>query len=107
MTPEIQQIRERWEKVPMWKAILWGNETYPFPLSIVCEDETCWIARDGTASSLNAVEAIGNATADIAHLLAHIERLEGLVDEAQCVEEVREELGTEWTERAIAALEGP
>lgn len=35
-----------------WKAILHGNETYPFPLSIHTADDANWIARDGTTSSI-------------------------------------------------------
>lgn len=72
-----QEIRARWKKAlsQPWKAILWGNETYPFPLSIETQDGATWIARDGTASSLDAIRAIGSAPNDIAHLLSENARL--------------------------------
>ena len=34
-----------------WKLIWHGNETYPFPLTILTADDEKWKARDGTVSS--------------------------------------------------------
>lgn len=34
-----------------WKLIWWGNERYPYPLSIDTADDACWIARNGTCSN--------------------------------------------------------
>lgn len=44
-----------------WKLILWGNEAYPFPLSIHAEDDSVWIARDGHISSLANAQLIAAA----------------------------------------------
>lgn len=44
-----------------WKAIIHGNEQYPYPLDIVSEDDSCWIARDGTASSLENARLLAAA----------------------------------------------
>lgn len=35
----------------LWRAVCWGNERYPYPMSIVTADDQAWVARDGTASS--------------------------------------------------------
>lgn len=48
-------------KPEKWKLILHGNEQYPFPLSIVTEDGTHWITRDGTVSSLARARLIVRA----------------------------------------------
>jgi hypothetical protein len=34
-----------------WRLVWWGNENYPFPLTILADNDGMWIARDGTASS--------------------------------------------------------
>lgn len=44
-----------------WKLILWGNEQYPYSLSIHTEDGTSWVARDGHVSSLEAAYLLGAA----------------------------------------------
>ena len=34
-----------------WRLVWWGNEAYPYPLSILAENDGAWIARDGHVSS--------------------------------------------------------
>jgi hypothetical protein len=34
-----------------WKLVWWGNEQYPYPLSVLADNDGAWIARDGTVSS--------------------------------------------------------
>lgn len=65
-----------------WKLIWHGNETYPFPLSIHTEDDTNWIARDGTVSSkANArrIVAAVNHTRNIPNEALEAVRLEDVV----------------------------
>ena len=44
-----------------WKLIWWGNEEYPYPLSVHSGDDTLWIARDGTVSSHANARLIADA----------------------------------------------
>ena len=44
-----------------WKAILHGDEEFPFPLSIHTADGAHWIARGGTTSSLANAHLIAAA----------------------------------------------
>ena len=44
-----------------WKVIIHGNEEYPYPLDIMSEDGSRWIARDGTASSLENARLLAAA----------------------------------------------
>lgn len=44
-----------------WKLIWWGNETYPYPLSVHTEDDENWIARDGEVSSVANAHLIAAA----------------------------------------------
>jgi hypothetical protein len=34
-----------------WNLVWWGNETYPYPLSILADNDGAWIARGGTISN--------------------------------------------------------
>ncbi len=52
-----------------WKLIWHSNTTYPFPLSVHTEDDSSWIARDGTISS----EANARLIAAAPDLLAALE----------------------------------
>ena len=44
------QAHRKWTPGP-WNLVWWGNETYPYPLSILADNDGMWIARDGTVSS--------------------------------------------------------
>lgn len=46
-----------------WKAIVHGNEQYPFPLSIHTDDSTEWVARDGCVSRREYIHLIAAAPA--------------------------------------------
>lgn len=74
----IAEIRERLERATPWpwRAIIGGNEKYPYPLSIESEDGSCWIARDGTTSSLDNARLLAAAPADVAWLLTRLEEAE-------------------------------
>lgn len=59
-----------------WRLIWWGNETYPYPLSICADDDKKWVTRDGTVSSEEDARLIASAPAlyaAVAHLLRRIE----------------------------------
>ena len=72
-----------------WKAIIWGNETYPYPLDIVMADGSGWVFREGEASSLDAVR-LAAAAPDL------LEALKALV-------EVVRNAGVEWCDGVLDA----
>ena len=34
-----------------WNLVWWGNEQYPFPLSILANNDGAWVSRGGEVSS--------------------------------------------------------
>ena len=50
----------KWTKGP-WNLVWWGNEQYPYPLSILADGDGAWIARDGTVSSVANAHLIAAA----------------------------------------------
>jgi len=34
-----------------WNLVWWGNEQFPFPLSILANDDGAWVTRGGEVSS--------------------------------------------------------
>jgi hypothetical protein len=66
-----------------WKLIWHGNERYPFPLTVLTEDDCCWITRDGTVSS-EANARLITAAPDMARLLGEMaDALEAATKDAE------------------------
>lgn len=34
-----------------WNLVWWGNEQYPFPLSVLADNDGAWVSRGGEVSS--------------------------------------------------------
>ena len=34
-----------------WNLVWWGNEEYPYPLSVLADRNSAWVARGGSVSS--------------------------------------------------------
>ncbi len=53
-----------------WNLIWWGNEKYPYPLTILADNDGAWVARDGTISNPADGRLIAAAPAMFNALLA-------------------------------------
>lgn len=60
-----------------WNLVWWGNETYPYPLSILADDDGAWIARDGTISN----PADGRLIAAAPEMLAALKAARAVIHE--------------------------
>ena len=69
-TEQMKADREAAGDAP-WKLVWWGNEKYPYPLSLLSNGDGHWIARDGTVSS----EANARRIARVPTLEAEVLRL--------------------------------
>lgn len=60
-----------------WNLVWWGNETYPYPLSILANNDGAWVTRGGTVSSEANARLIAAAPAMLEALKAWVEELDG------------------------------
>lgn len=58
-----------------WNLIWWGNEAYPYPLTILADNDGAWIARDGTVGNPADAHLIA-AAPDMLEALEEIASLE-------------------------------
>lgn len=83
-----------------WNLVWWGNEKYPYPLTILADNDGVWITRDGSISN----PADGPLIAAAPDLLAIAKRIleRGYVSE--CIEEERADYQSLFA--AVAKAEG-
>lgn len=63
-----------------WNLVWWGNERYPFPLSVLADNDGAWVARDGTVSSeanAHLIAAAPDLLEACEWLLSFVENTEG------------------------------
>lgn len=65
-----------------WELVWHGNESYPFPLSIIADNGSRWVARDGTVSSPAIALLLFKAARALPELIARVERAEALIEAA-------------------------
>ena len=83
-----------------WTLIWHGREVYPYPLSIHTEDDSMWIARDGTISTLANARLIA-AAPEMLEALASIRQFSSAIERG---EEPWREGVQEITRMALAAI---